>query len=134
MKMYKLVYLRFTTPPRLQENKSSTQQGHLSYEYPPETTDLANVLKSDALIRSPSRSLTPRVQLCPEPATNVQQFKITNVLGRVGLSFQYSMCSILNNMNSYSMINRILNVGCICVLILAGASAVNAQSGVVEFT
>ena len=37
-------------------------------------------------------------------------------------------------MNSYSMISRILNVGCICVLIFAGASAVNAQPGVVEFT
>ena len=32
------------------------------------------------------------------------------------------------------MICRILNVGCICVLILAGASVVNAQPGVVEFT
>ena len=32
------------------------------------------------------------------------------------------------------MISRILNVGCICVLILAGASVVNAQPGVVEFT
>ena len=40
-----------------------------------------------ALIRSPSKSLTPRVQLCPEPATNVQQFMITNALDHVGLSY-----------------------------------------------
>ena len=32
------------------------------------------------------------------------------------------------------MLSRILNVGCICVLILAGTSTVNAQTGVVEFT
>ncbi len=40
----------------------------------------------------------------------------------------------INNMNSYSMISRILNLGCICVLILASASVVNAQPGVVKFT
>ena len=32
------------------------------------------------------------------------------------------------------MLSRILNLGCICVLILVGTSAVNAQPGVVEFT
>ena len=32
------------------------------------------------------------------------------------------------------MLSRILNVGCICALILAGTSAVNAQTRVVEFT
>ena len=32
------------------------------------------------------------------------------------------------------MLCRILNLGCICVLILVGTSAVNAQPGVVEFT
>lgn len=37
-------------------------------------------------------------------------------------------------MNSYSMLSRILNVGCICVLVLAGTSAVTAQPRVVEFT
>ncbi|MYI85130.1 MAG: hypothetical protein F4058_07315 [Rhodothermaceae bacterium] len=37
-------------------------------------------------------------------------------------------------MNSYSMLSRILKIGCICALILAGTSTVNAQTGIVEFT
>ncbi len=37
-------------------------------------------------------------------------------------------------MNSYSMLIRILKIGCICVLILAGTSTVNAQTGIVELT
>ena len=45
-----------------------------------------------ALIRSPSKSLTPRVQLCPEPATNVQQFMITNALDHMGLSYPILAC------------------------------------------
>ena len=32
------------------------------------------------------------------------------------------------------MLSRILKIGCICVLILAGTSTVNAQTGIVEFT
>ena len=37
-------------------------------------------------------------------------------------------------MNPYSMLSRILKIGCICVLILAGTSTVNAQTGIVELT
>lgn len=55
---------------------------------PQKLLNLQDVRKSDALIRSPIRSLTPRVQLCPQPATDMQQFIIMNALNCVGLSYQ----------------------------------------------
>ena len=46
---------------------------------PQKLLNLQDVRKSDALIHSPIRSLTPRVQLCPEPATIIQQFIIMSI-------------------------------------------------------